>query len=1172
MRIAVRHQLSALLVLSSSIGLATLAIATWIVNHDFVLRVAANSLETAASLKAVEVSVSLDLMYTSCLYLTASAPVQEALIRYNDGSNTSQENFKKAAADMAAALSSIGSLKRAPGVQSQLWPRNTSGPAGRDSVLNITGAGNSHIVLPWQREDGSPMHLGQSGHGYPPSLYPNLTIWKNSDGNNSSASHLASYNGQTLGLDGNLVLGPMVVDEDFSLLSMTLPVIENNSHTNVLGWLTVVQDARLIQSVVDDRAGLGKTGLTLLVGPVNTTNHFPPGTLSDPQQDNNEVQFLLSVPPTATRRYVTNAVDTALPPFPASAYPAVAAAMSTGFHGDRVLGNMLRTHDEQGQQVSVAYATPPTELVNWIVLVERTTADVWQPVTNLRTIILACLFSVLGFFFFASLPVAHWAVLPITRLRAATESTAGPIYEGSNSSHRSVEHASNALDAPTSPGFARKKGLISSLLKWRDEKRWYEDTERHVSHHRRFRIPNKVDTSKHWIKDDLSDLIETFNDMSDELFMQYSRLEERVQQRTRELEQSKKAAEAANESKTMFVANVSHELKTPLNGILGMCATSIEENDVQQMRTSLSIIYKSGDLLLRTLNDLLTFSTNQVGSQELALEEREFMLQDLEYQIFAIFEKAALDKDIKLRVQYEEAPATLLHAFGVSARLKDMILWGDVSRICQIVINLVSNSLKYTPAGGLVTFVMRRSMEPAPRRPLLGLDQSSTQSHRKRGSALVRSHAHGTANFINPAEGPQLQERSLAPPGTDMYIEFEVRDTGQGIPKDMRSRIFEPFVQGEVGLNRTHSGTGLGLSICSQLASLMKGNISLDSMPGQGSTFTAKIPLRHVMATPTTKTSQDKSSRPTSWTDSSGPILAEGGRTQPQPEARPKESWPGTMSGNAQPEIMPTHPLLAAASTGIQSEEVSTQSQAKVIPTQHRVEAITTQPQPEVKSTQSEVKLTQTEDTSVSPEPQREAGISGTEVADHAPEPGAVVTQSPTTLRQSLEMDPKPVKKPRKGPKDDKQAEQHDFSRVRVLCAEDNKVNQQVILRMLKMEKILQVTIAEDGLEALSFVKTSLNSQDTDHTSYDLILMDIQMPNMDGLTSTKLIRESGFKGPIVALTAFAEQSNVDDCYRSGMNHFLAKPLQRPQLKHVLIKFCSDRAEPGGSSLSDTICL
>ena len=217
MRLAVRHQLSLLLILSSSIGLATLAIATWAANHDFVLKVARDGLESAASLKAVELAVSLDLMYTSCLYLTTSAPVQQALARYNNGSDTSEDNWDGAAADMAAALSSVGSLRHAPGVQSQLRASSTSGPAGSASVLNVTGAHNDAIELPWRNKDGSPAQLGQGSLGYPPGLFPNLTISKPQD-DSSSASSLAMYNGKTLGLHSNLVLGPLSVNDSFSLM------------------------------------------------------------------------------------------------------------------------------------------------------------------------------------------------------------------------------------------------------------------------------------------------------------------------------------------------------------------------------------------------------------------------------------------------------------------------------------------------------------------------------------------------------------------------------------------------------------------------------------------------------------------------------------------------------------------------------------------------------------------------------------------------------------------------------------------------------------------------------------------------------------------------------------------------------------------------------------------
>ena len=114
--------------------------------------------------------------------------------------------------------------------------------------------------------------------------------------------------------------------------------------------------------------------------------------------------------------------------------------------------------------------------------------------------------------------------------------------------------------------------------------------------------------------------------------MQYTSLEQRVADRTEQLEVSKRAAEAANESKTLFIANISHELKTPLNGILGMCAVCMGEEDLAAIKRHLQVVYKSGDLLLHLLNDLLTFSKNQIG-QQLSLEEREFRLSDIKTQV-----------------------------------------------------------------------------------------------------------------------------------------------------------------------------------------------------------------------------------------------------------------------------------------------------------------------------------------------------------------------------------------------------------------------------------------------------------------------------------------------------------------------------------------------------------
>lgn len=417
---------------------------------------------------------------------------------------------------------------------------------------------------------------------------------------------------------------------------------------------------------------------------------------------------------------------------------------------------------------------------------------------------------------------------------------------------------------------------------------------------------------------------------------------------------------------------------------------------------------------------------------------------------------------------------------------RDVTLFGDVHRLLQIIINLVSNSLKYTPARGKVVVTMRHAADSASLRSLLRPELTSAPTQGRHGLPIPMVGQSGTANFINPTADPKIQERSHAPPGEDIFVEFAVRDTGQGIAEDMQDRVFEPFVQGEVGLNRKHSGTGLGLSIVAQLVSLMKGDINLTSTLDQGSTFTVKLPLRQV-----TSASLHKSSLSQTPSTSSSELLKE----KPPDQAA---------------EIVPPLKMLPLASAGKRADESG-----------------------ELASLQSV---------------QVGRSLNASAVDDLEP------SEPPPSLQRASLSLPEADRKPRQGSKDDKPAkvaEQHDFQSVRVLVAEDNKVNQQVIQRMLKLERILQVTIAEDGQRALDLIQAHA----IDAVPYDLILMDVQMPNMDGLTSTRLMRESGVELPIVALTAYAEKTNVEACYASGMDHFVAKPLKRQQLQEVLVKFC-----------------
>lgn len=135
-------------------------------------------------------------------------------------------------------------------------------------------------------------------------------------------------------------------------------------------------------------------------------------------------------------------------------------------------------------------------------------------------------------------------------------------------------------------------------------------------------------------------------------------------------------------------------------------------------------------------------------------------------------------------------------------------------------------------------------------------------------------------------------------------------------------------------------------------------------------------------------------------------------------------------------------------------------------------------------------------------------------------------------------------------------------TRRRILVAEDNTVNAEIVMRMLAMEETVDVTLAKDGQEAFDRVQASLTCGQPFH----LILMDIMMPVLDGRQSTRLIRQAGCSSPIVALSAFTDDLNREECMNSGMDYFLSKPIKRPALKHVLKTYCSpidEDQEPAG---------
>ncbi|KAH8695230.1 putative sensor histidine kinase/response regulator TcsB/Sln1 [Talaromyces proteolyticus] len=1100
MRVPIALQLALLVLITSLVGLAVISIATWKNNYHFVTSIKSQGLVLTASLKAGQIASDLQLIESTCATVSTRVLIQNSLRRFYQG-NTSYENWANAIIDLQSALGTSGI---APLYQAKIFSRNGVGDSG--GLLNVTSDAGASIALPYTYANGSSVMLGDPGLGYPPSLYPNITYTfangvdpANATSNDGTASAFPNY---IFNATSALLLGPISMNSTLSLLSFTLPIINNTSNTDILGYMTIVASATSLLSTLVSRDFIDSTALVLLIGPADQSNLF----LGDvrPAEDNepaanvtdltNALAHYVFMPPVTEGesdrhdQYRNNDA-----PFKLSSYPQVLGVLSNPKPTANNSTSSLATTNEQGYEVAVGVARPQTNVVDWVVIMEETHAQAFASVVQLRNIILACVFGTAGFITLIVFPLAHYSVTPIRKLKAATEKAIQPGPEHPYGSALSVNHSANDDGNDADERDISKSNFLTELKKFLSGK-WYSSqlSESEEGHRRPFKVPLKVKESKHCVTDELTELTGTFNEMSDELMIQYTRLEERVAERTRELEISKRAAEAANESKTHFIANISHELKTPLNGILGMCAVCMGEEDLSRIKKSLKVVYKSGDLLLHLLNDLLTFSKNEI-EQAVRLDEKDFNLADIKSQILTIFERQFHEKRVDFSVKFigtsigevplhesllsEKQPVVAVSpAFGPpgTGRMKDMVLWGDHHRILQILINLVSNSLKFTPEGGSVEVRIRCVGDYEKSRDVGG----KVSFDSKHSSGVKERTSSARSREIEPGQpsGTILQDNIKERENSIIYrtleFAFEVQDTGPGIPPHLLQRVFEPFVQGDLGLNRKFGGTGLGLSICSQLSRLMSGTIALDSTVGKGSTFTVKIPLKFVkeMAS-STHSSSDTSSRPQSKV-----FLVDDPNSRPDtPSKKSNESQ------DLQPRLVGlSQPFFAAA------------------------------PPPTSQPTSSV--------------------------------PGSINTSDSKTQAMSTIT---PVSSTKSG-------------RTRVLVADDNAVNQEVVLRMLKLEDIYDVTIAKDGQEAYDTVKAAMS----EGNQFDLIFMDIQMPNVDGLQSTRLIREMGYSAPIVALSAFAEESNIKDCMESGMDMFLSKPIRRPALKQVLQKFATIEEEEG----------
>lgn len=608
MRVSIREQLAALVIFAVLIALAIVSVPTWIFVHNFVVGVESDGLSLTASLEAARIDSALNLLQTISQTVATRVLLQQAFVNfYNDNATAP---FDDARLDLASAMST----GRITGLlQARLFSRNETGgkPGG---LLNVTGSGvgeqNNNIQLPYLTPNGSRVDLGDTQYGYPPSLYPNVTYqqlgYPNPYVPSVPAVGANAFPGVRLSDNGGLLLGPLMINESFALMSLTVPVRSLTVQNFILGYMTLIISAgSIIQEVQQSREGLGSTGIVLVIGPDTPYNHFQPplapanSTYSPPTKElaATNVDFVLPPIPIAgqsdrhsDREYSSGDYNT---PFTLSQYPAVLDVFAKYNSQPKNSRAQLSAKNEQGSAVAVGLARPTSTLIDWAIVVEKAESEAYEPIVILRQILLGCVFGTAGLILILIFPCAHFSVRPIRRLKDATENSINP--PGYEDDYEDYDEQSPSSGGTLSS--ASIKGLFANLRRKFKRKR-RALTQAEIDNHRRiFKIPGRVDERKHVVTDELTELTQVYNEMTDELVKQYTSLDEKVAERTRELEISKRAAEAANESKTLFIANISHELKTPLNGIMGICAICMEDDDVLRIQHSLKTLYRSGRFL-----------------------------------------------------------------------------------------------------------------------------------------------------------------------------------------------------------------------------------------------------------------------------------------------------------------------------------------------------------------------------------------------------------------------------------------------------------------------------------------------------------------------------------------------------------------------------------------------
>ncbi|PQP99226.1 histidine kinase 5 [Prunus yedoensis var. nudiflora] len=631
-----------------------------------------------------------------------------------------------------------------------------------------------------------------------------------------------------------------------------------------------------------------------------------------------------------------------------------------------------------------------------------------------------------------------------------------------------------------------------------------------------------------------------------------------------------------------MLATMSHEIRSPLSGVVSMAEILTTTKLDREQRQLLDVMLSSGDLVLQLINDILDLS--KVESGVMKLEATKFRPREVVKHVLQTA-AASLQKVLTLEGHVaEDVPVEVI---------------GDVLRIRQILTNLISNAIKFTPEGkvGIRLYVVSDpSLDEGERCPQkLNADQSTVSENGLKEDADQEGF-HGEGPYQNhslnddprtPAksEVPMDADQEEEPQTTTVWLRCDVYDTGIGIPENALPSLFKRYMQVSADHARKYGGTGLGLAICKQLVELMGGQLTVSSQEHCGSTFTFVLPYK-------VSTSPDHSDDPDEVVDMAnhdaatdevaesffqfqprtlGSLFSSNGSSRTQKLLPHKIGFSGSHKLNGfsqnsytfpQNDIIPEE--MASVENGCSAIDVAEtlsepESSASHIPN-HNCETPAHADKRGQDDTNNKFQDSRNTDSSYHAEPSREVSVA------------AKIREPLGTCKRQEKSDADSESTSSKIPKS--------ISKPKILLVEDNKINVMVTQNMMKRLGH-SIDVVNNGIEAVRAVQ---------HCSYNLILMDVHMPVMDGLQTTRIIRSfeetgnwdaaekagieltvpsqdalqnghgytpSGNRIPIIAMTANAFSESADECFASGMDSFVPKPITFQKIKERLEQYLPD---------------